>query len=126
MFTDGRFARITGFFIILLTAYLLLAFTSYLISWKADSNILDNNDASFLIDSSVSVHNWTGKLGAWMAHFFIKRGVGIASYLILLVMFLAGFRLTTGLRLLPFSRTFRYAILGILWISVHARLCFKE
>jgi len=68
----------------------LLAFTSYFLSWKVDSNILDNNDASFLVDSSVSVQNWTGKLGAWMAHFFIKRGIGISAYLILLVLFLAG------------------------------------
>src|SRR5512133_1814601 len=68
MFTDGRFARIMGFFMLLLGTYLLLAFTSYLLSWKTDSNILDNNDASYIFDSSVSVQNWTGKLGAWLAH----------------------------------------------------------
>jgi S-DNA-T family DNA segregation ATPase FtsK/SpoIIIE len=116
--TDGRFARITGFFIILLCAYLLLAFTSYLTSWKVDSNVLDNNDASYIFDNSVSIQNWTGKIGAWMAHLFIKRGIGISAYLILLVLFLVGFRLTTGIRLLPTGKTLRYSILGMLWISV--------
>ncbi|NTV84086.1 MAG: hypothetical protein HGA23_07290, partial [Bacteroidales bacterium] len=116
--TDGRFARVTGFFIILLTAFLLLAFTSYLLSWRLDSSILDNNDASFIVDSSISVQNWTGKIGAWMAHLFIKRGIGISAYFILLLMFLAGFRLTTGARLLPFSKTLRYSVIGMLWISV--------
>jgi S-DNA-T family DNA segregation ATPase FtsK/SpoIIIE len=118
MLTDGRFARVTGFFILLLGAYLLLAFTSFLLTWKLDSNILDNNDASFIIDSSVSVHNWTGKLGAWLAHLFIKRGIGISAYFILLLLFLAGFRLMTGVKLLPFSKTLRYSILAMLWISV--------
>jgi len=116
--TDGRFARVTGFFILLLAAFLLLAFTSFLLTWQLDSNILDNNDASFIIDSSVNVHNWTGKLGAWMAHLFIKRGIGISAYFILLLLFLAGFRLMTGVRLLPFSKTLRYSILAMLWISV--------
>jgi len=118
MLTDGRFARVTGFFILLLAAFLLLAFTSFLLTWKLDSNILDNNDASFIIDSSVNVHNWTGKLGAWMAHLFIKRGIGISAYFILLLLFLAGFRLMTGVKLLPFSKTLHYSILAMLWISV--------
>jgi DNA segregation ATPase FtsK/SpoIIIE, S-DNA-T family len=118
MFTDGRFARITGFFIILLTTFLLLAFTSYLTSWKTDSSVLDNNDAGYIFDSSVSVENWTGKMGAWMAHFFIKRGVGVSAYLFLLVMFVAGFRLTTGVKVLPIGKTLRYSLLGMLWISV--------
>ncbi len=126
MFTDGRFARITGFFIILLGTYLLLAFTSYLTSWKVDSNILDNNDASYIFDPSVGVQNWTGKLGAWLAHFFIKRGVGIAAYLFLLVMFVLGLRLTTGVKILPFGKTFRYSFLGMLWLSVTLGFAFRN
>ena len=124
--TDGRFARITGFFILLFAAFLLLAFTSFLLTWQLDSNILDNNDAGFIIDSSVSVHNWTGKLGAWMAHLFIKRGIGISAYFLLLILFLAGFRLMTGVRLLPFSKTFRYSILGMLWVSVTLGFAFMD
>jgi S-DNA-T family DNA segregation ATPase FtsK/SpoIIIE len=118
MFTDGRFARVTGFFIILFGTYLLLAFTSYLLSWKVDSNILDNNDASFIFDGSVSVENWTGKLGAWLAHFFIKRGLGLSAYFILLLLFVAGLRLAAGINVLPFGKTLRYSIIGMLWLSV--------
>jgi S-DNA-T family DNA segregation ATPase FtsK/SpoIIIE len=124
--TDGRFARITGFFILLLGTFMLLAFSSYLLTWRLDSNVLDNNDASFLIDSSVSVHNWTGKLGAWMAHLFIKRGIGIAAYFILLLLFLAGFRLTTGIGILPFSKSLRYSVLGMLWVSVMLGFAFRN
>jgi DNA segregation ATPase FtsK/SpoIIIE, S-DNA-T family len=116
--TDGRFARVTGFFILLLGAYLLLAFTSYLLTWKLDSNVLGNNDASFIFDSSVSVHNWTGKLGAWLAHFFIQRGIGISAFLLLFLLFLLGFRMMTGVMLLPFFKTLRYSLLAMLWVSV--------
>jgi DNA segregation ATPase FtsK/SpoIIIE, S-DNA-T family len=124
--TDGRFARVTGFFILLLGVFLLLAFSSYFATWKFDSNILDNNDASFLVDNSIQVHNWTGKLGAWMAHLFIKRGIGIAAYFFLLVMFVGGFRLVAGVKILPFSKTLRYSILGILWISVLLGFAFRN
>jgi len=117
-FTDGRFARIMGFFFLLSGVFLLLAFTSYFMSWKLDSNVLDNNSAGYIFDSSVTVHNWTGKLGAWFAHIFINRGIGIAAYLLLFLMILTGFRLTTGIALLPFGKAFRYSLLGILWISV--------
>ncbi len=118
MIKDGRFARIMGFFMLLFGTFLLLAFTSYLLSWRLDSSILDNNDASFMVDNSISVHNWTGKLGAWLAHLFIKRGIGISAYFILLLLFVAGFRLTTGIKILPFTKTLRYSILGMIWLSI--------
>ncbi|NTV83360.1 MAG: DNA translocase FtsK, partial [Bacteroidales bacterium] len=126
MLTDGRFARITGFFILLSGVFLLLAFTSYLLSWKLDSNILDNNDAGFLIDSSIQVQNWTGKLGAWLAHLFIKRGIGISAFLVILLLFTAGFRLVAGVRILPFSKTLRFSILGMIWISVMFGFIFRN
>ncbi len=116
--TDGRFARVTGFFILLLGAYLLLSFSSYLLTWKFDSSILGNHDASFIFDSSASVHNWTGKLGAWLAHFFIMRGIGISAFLILFLLFLMGFRMMTGTMLLPIFKSVRYSLLAILWLSV--------
>lgn len=122
--TDGRFARITGFFILLLDAFLLLAFSSYLLTWKFDSNILGTNDFSFIFDSSVRIHNWTGKLGAWMAHFFIQRGIGISAFILLFMLFLAGFRLMTGIMLLPFFKSLRYSLLAILWISVTLGFAF--
>ncbi len=117
-FTDGRAARITGFFMLLLSAYLLLAFSSYLMTWKLDSNILDNHDAGFILDPGIAVHNWTGKLGAWLAHFFIRRGIGIAAFLILLPFSVAGFRLMTGFMALPFGKTLRYSLFFMLWTSV--------
>jgi S-DNA-T family DNA segregation ATPase FtsK/SpoIIIE len=122
--TDGRFARVTGFFILLLGAFLLLAFSSYLLTWKFDSNIVGNNDASFIFDSTAQVHNWTGKLGAWLAHFFIQRGIGISAFILLYLMFLAGFRMMTGIMLLPFFKSLRYSFLAILWVSVTLGFAF--
>lgn len=123
--TDGRFARISGFFILLLGAFLLLAFSSYLLTWKFDCDILGNNNFSFVFDSTARVQNWTGKLGAWMAHFFIQRGIGISAFILLFLLFLAGFRLMTGIMLLPFFKSLRYSILAILWFSVTLGFTFR-
>ena len=122
--TDGRFARIAGFFMLLLAAFLLLAFTSYLTTWRFDSSILESRDAGFILDRGIQVQNWTGKLGAWLGHLFIKRGIGISAYFVVLILFLAGFRLMTGLTLMPFWKTFRYSVLGILWFSVTLGFAF--
>jgi len=122
--TDGRFARVAGFFMLLLATFLLLAFTSYLTTWRFDSSILESHDAGFILDRGIQVQNWTGKLGAWLGHLFIKRGIGISAYFVILIIFLAGFRLMTGLMLMPFWKTFRYSVLGILWFSVTLGFAF--
>jgi S-DNA-T family DNA segregation ATPase FtsK/SpoIIIE len=124
--TDGRFARVTGFFILLFGAYLLLAFASYLLTWKPDSSILGNYSAGYILDSSQSVQNWTGKLGAWLAHFFIMRGIGISAFILLFLLFLMGFRLMTGVMLLPFFKSLRYSFLAILWLSVTLGFSFGD
>ena len=55
---------------------LLLSFISYFSTGNYDQSVID-----LIGDSNVKSDNWLGKLGAFLANFFIYEGFGIASFL---------------------------------------------
>ncbi|MDA7711108.1 DNA translocase FtsK [Flavobacteriaceae bacterium] len=77
-----------GGFLILIALLLILAFSSYLFSWKEDFSTLNS-----LNDREVAAQNLLNKLGAYVSHFFIYQGFGIASYFIPYLLFISGFTL---------------------------------
>ena len=77
-----------GGFLILIALLLILAFSSYLFSWKEDFSTLNS-----LNDREVAAQNLLNKLGAYVSHFFIYQGFGIASYFIPYLLFITGFTL---------------------------------
>lgn len=55
---------------------LLLSFVSYFTTGNYDQSVVD-----LIGDSNIKAENWLGKLGAFLADFFIYEGFGIASFL---------------------------------------------
>lgn len=109
-----RSKRSIGFFLIILSFYLLIAFVSYLFHWKPD----DSLSPSFAeIFSDKSVNNLGGRLGHALGYIAIKQGFGIASLMIPPLLFVWGVRVSTGIQILPLARTARHILAGLLWIS---------
>ena len=102
-----KVAPIAGLFLILFSLCILLAFTSFLFTWK-----IDNASAS-----KISA-NWLGSFGKNLSDFFINSGFGVASFGFVLLVFLAGVKLLTGRSLLPAGKTFAITLFLIIWISV--------
>ncbi len=119
-FKDSRLKKATGLFFILLSVFLLLAFVSYLFSWKADDAMLNGRTFNWglLTDTSVDVDNMMGRVGAILAHIFIKQWFGVPSFLFLLVFFILGVRLLSGFRMLPLRKTTGYSLFLIIWLSI--------
>ncbi len=119
-FRDSRLKKATGLFFILISVFLLLAFVSYLFSWKADDALLDGRTLNWglLTDASVNVDNMMGRAGAILAHLFIKQWFGVSSFLFLLIFFTIGVRQLFGFRLLPLSKTIGYSLFFLLWLSI--------
>jgi len=118
---NEKLRRVTGIFFILLSIYLLFAFTSYLFTWftwGTDDNIAGISLGRILTDDTIEIHNWTGRIGAALSHQFIKEWFGVASYLFVLILFVLGFKLTMKVSILPLGKTFRYSVIGIVWISI--------
>lgn len=119
-FKSQRLKKTLGLFFLLLSVFLFLAFVSYLFTWTADDAWLDGKTINwgFLTDSSLEVSNMMGRVGAVLAHLFIKQWFGIASFLLLFILTLIGVKLLTGYRLLPLKKNIYYSLFFTLWVSI--------
>ena len=89
---DERTWKIVGTVFLLTSIFLLISFISYFFTWKEDQDKVFNN-SSFLFDEDIQVSNLLGRLGAYVSHFFIYRGFGIASLLFCTFFFVVGINL---------------------------------
>ena len=129
-FDNGRPAKILGLFFLILSLYLLVAFTSYLFTWQGDqSYVMDSNGGwsnlwktqKELIELGFKqpvVENWLGKFGALLSHQFIYEWFGVASFLLIAVFFIIGYRMLFKITVLSVSKTLGYSFFLILFISL--------
>jgi S-DNA-T family DNA segregation ATPase FtsK/SpoIIIE len=83
-----------GCFLVLFSVALFLSMISFFIYWKEDQSAITS-----LTNRSVEVHNWLGKIGAYIADFFLYKGFGIASFLLVRLFFLSGIYMILSLPL---------------------------
>ena len=117
-FKDPRFVLTIGFFLLISSIYLFVAFLSYLFTGSADQSIVLGSDQSSLIESGIEAENWLGLYGAITSHYFIYRWFGISAFLIPPVVFLSGFRLAFRRDLLPLFSVFIFSLFAGLWLSL--------
>jgi DNA segregation ATPase FtsK/SpoIIIE, S-DNA-T family len=117
-FRSDKFQKVSGLFFLLLSFYLLIAFISYIFTWKADDNIFYNAISRVLTDNSLTSENWMGKIGAVISYLFIKKWFGVASFLFIIWLLIFGLRAFVNFTLFPLSKATKYLLFGILWISV--------
>ena len=103
-FTDTRVHRMFGLLLVLGSAFMLVAFTSFLFTWRADQDLVGRSWGE-IFSPDVVVENWLGKLGALTAHQFIHTWFGMAAFAFPLWSFLGGVRILLGTWLLPTRRT---------------------
>ncbi len=101
---DKRLKIIFGIAITIFSLFLMVAMISYLFTWKSDQSFLKENVFS---SPEISVENWSGKSGAWLADLLINRGFGIASFSIPLILSLIGLVFLN----IPVNRLFRRIII---------------
>ena len=127
---DGRAAKILGLFLLILSVFFLIAFTSYLFTWQEDQSYVSAANGGWhnlfktqqeLIDNGIKnpvVENWLGKFGALLSNQFIFEWFGIASYLFAFVFFIVGYRLLFKVRLYSVSKTLGYSFFLIVFVSI--------
>ena len=122
-----RFKRILGLTFLLVSIYLLVAFTSFLFTWKYDQDkVVGYGFFELFLDANLRVENWLGKLGAVVSHWFIHKGFGVASLLFVLLFFVIGFRILFKISLLPLRKTMKYSFFTLIWFSVFSGFFFNE
>ncbi len=116
---DERTHKITGAVFLLLATFLLLAFTSYLYTWKEDQYLVSHGGWRVLMPSTAAkASNLLGNLGALVSHLFFFNGFGLASYLFCSFFFIVGVNLMFKRKVFSIPRNLRYVVTGLLYISV--------
>lgn len=117
---DERTHKITGSIFLLLTLLFFVAFTSYLFTWDEDQDKVFKDGYKLLLGTDADVSNLMGTFGAFISHFFIYKGFGIASYLICSFFFVIGVNLFFGKKIFSISKNVKYLLVGLPLISITA------
>lgn len=125
-FKNEKTHQISGLFFILFSAYLLIAFTSFIFTWKIDQSKVELGLWEYLFNSDILVENWLGKIGAYLSHLFITDWFGISSFIFVGLFFLFGFRILFKINLLPPKKTIKTSAFIILWSSLFFGYFFKD
>ncbi len=125
IFHDERIKFILGLITLSVAVFLLLAFISYLFTWQVDQSKLDINFSTLISDANITVENWAGKTGAFLAHLFIHNWFGIASFSVILILIVLAFKFI-NLRLFSLRKTVKYSILVSIWISITLGYLFGD
>ncbi len=115
---DERTTKIAGTASLLLAVFLFIALTSYLFTWQEDQDKVHQFGIKIFATNDVKVSNLLGVLGAYVAHIFIYKGFGIASYLFCSFFFVLGINLLFGKKIFSLVRNIRYVLIGLLVLSV--------
>ena len=102
-----------GVLFVLFAATLLLSFVSYFITGN-----FDQSHAREFLDRNATVDNWLGKFGAYLAHFFMYSGFGVASFLFIRVIFMIGAYLILDMALGKLKKTLFWDFYIIIVLSI--------
>jgi S-DNA-T family DNA segregation ATPase FtsK/SpoIIIE len=90
---DKRLPKLLGVLFLLVGTYLFIAFTSYLFTWKIDQDLVLRFSWSFLSQAGLEAANWLGRLGAIVSNMFMYWGFGLASYIVVAILWYTGYNL---------------------------------
>ncbi|WP_163323637.1 FtsK/SpoIIIE family DNA translocase [Draconibacterium mangrovi] len=114
-----------GLFVLLMAAYLLISFVSFLFYGAADQSIMDSGWREFLFNTEVNAQNKGMKLGAYLSEVIMNRGFGLASFGLVYLMAISGARIL-GRKTGNFLKSVWYSVICIIWFSVALGLFFNK
>ncbi len=127
---DPRIWRFAGFFLIVVSVYLLLAFSSFFINWFGSNpgNIVSRTFGlnHYFNDHAALVHNWTGNLGAFLSRWLVQNGFGLGAYFIVFLLLVWGLRLLLNVRILSVWKLFQVILIGFFWLPLVTGFLFPH
>ncbi|WP_417800974.1 DNA translocase FtsK [Tenacibaculum sp.] len=111
-FSNRQNQTILGFFLVLFSIFLTVAFISFFFSWQEDQSTL-----SQFADRTVPTKNLLGKIGAKLSNFLVYDGFGLGAFIIPITLFLTGARILLQTNLKRIITSWNWAILIMLWFA---------
>ncbi len=123
---DERTHKIAGSICLLFALLLFVAFTSYLFTWDEDQDKVISEGSKLFWGTETEVSNMMGTFGAYIAHFFIYKGFGIASFMFCSFFFVLGVNMFFSKKVFSIFRNIKYLIVGLPLISITASALFGK
>ncbi|MDE3125496.1 MAG: DNA translocase FtsK 4TM domain-containing protein, partial [Bacteroidota bacterium] len=117
---DERTTKIAGAVSLLFAFFLFIAFSSYLFTWQEDQDKVQQFGVKIFSLEDLKINNLLGVSGAYLAHFFMYKGFGIAAYLLCTFFFVLGVNGLFSKKVFSVKRNIRYVLVGLVLISVTA------
>jgi DNA segregation ATPase FtsK/SpoIIIE, S-DNA-T family len=114
---DPRPQKLRGIFLLFLSLYLCIAFTSYLFTWENDSDLVNRFSLDLLV-SDKQMENWLGRLGAIVSNLFFYWLFGLPSFVIVYLLFQYGIGIVNDTPLERYSKRFRNSVLWMIAGSI--------
>lgn len=104
---------IIGSIFLLVGSFITFSIISYFFTWKEDQDYLLSfrNTGEFLNDNNSIIHNWGGRLGAYISHKLVFEYVGIFALAISLWLCLAGLYILYNKKILKLAKYLRWTCL---------------
>jgi len=117
-FRDRRFHLFIGFFFLLGSLYLCIAFVSYLFTGHADQSVVEALPTTNLKEAGIESENWLGLVGAWISNLFIYQGFGLASFFMVPIFFFIGYKIIFRSRNISLSYVSTICLFSLCWFSL--------
>jgi len=125
-FSDPRLPKICGIICLFLSFYILVAFISYIFTWKADQDKVLMYSWGIVFDSELTVTNWLGRLGAFISNTFMYWGFGVSSFLFIPLLWKMGLDLIRTRSIKDSISLSKYIILFVAFISIVLEFVFHN
>ena len=115
---DRRFQLFLGFFFLLSSIYLTIAFVSFLFTGHADQSVVENLANTPVKEAGQESSNLLGLVGAWAAQLLIYKGFGVAAFAVIPVVFFLGYKIVFRRADVSVSYVLALCLFTMLWLSV--------
>jgi DNA segregation ATPase FtsK/SpoIIIE, S-DNA-T family len=121
---DPRTPKLLGVLLVFLSAYLFIACTSYIFTWKDDQDKVWHFSFDLLFQD-IEVANLLGRLGAIVSDFLMYTMFGLPSFFIIYLLFQYGLGIINDVPLSRFSNRFRTSMIWMVGTSILLGFVFQ-
>jgi len=115
---DKRITLSFGVVLMMMAAFLLLAFLGYLFTGQSDQSVVTGNPDNPMRMNAAEARNWLGYTGATVSHYLIFRWFGLAAFLFPPMLFFLGFRLAFKKSLISLWRYGIFTLFFLFWLGL--------
>jgi S-DNA-T family DNA segregation ATPase FtsK/SpoIIIE len=124
-FDSERVSKLFGMFLLFLSFYLFIAFTSYFFTWENDHDVVFRFSWEMFL-GDIPVDNWLGRLGAFLSDGIIYWGFGVASFGLVYLLYKYGLALVRRTPMSYLAITLQRTVIIMVIVSVVSSFFFQK